>query len=388
MPSPISVQYLEDGPGVREIPPAAAREKLRRAAERLPISMVLVGWNLPPALRDACGEEARRIGARFYRWHPLLTGDGVLTPRREWRPVGFAGQPVSGFRDLPEFTFMCPNRPAVREAIGMRLSATLDGGIYDGVFLDRIRFPSPFPGPESELACFCGDCVQAAGEDGLDLAIVRHQIRALMDEPRQIVRALFRDESEPLSKLLEFRSRSITRTVAAAASVARQRGLAVGLDCFSPALTRATGQDLAALDKHCDWIKVMTYGHALGPAGLPFELCAAVDWLVCRSVSEREALACVAEAAGLPLPGSREQLRQAGLGPDALSAEVRRARAAGVRTLLAGIELVELAGVTHLEPGQIRADAGAMMAAGAHGLALSWDLWHMPEEFLDLVALS
>ena len=120
----------------------------------------------------------------------------------------------------------------------------------------------------------------------------------------------------------------------------------------------------------------------------PGSACAAVDWLVRRSVSEREALACVAEAAGLPLPGSREQLRQVGLGPNALSAEVRRARAAGVRTLLAGIELVELEGVTHLEPGQIRADAGAMMAAGAHGLALSWDLWHMPEEFLDLVALS
>ena len=129
----------------------------------------------------------------------------------------------------------------------MRLSAALDGGIYDGVFLDRIRFPAPFAGPEYELACFCEDCVQAAGEDGLDLAILQHQIRALMDEPRRMVRALFRDESEPLSKLLEFRSRSITRTVAAAAAVGRQRGLAVGLDCFSPALARAVGQDLAAL---------------------------------------------------------------------------------------------------------------------------------------------
>ena len=106
MPALISVQYLEDGPGVRAIPPAAARSKLRAAAEHLPISMVRVGWNLPPALRDACGEEARRTGARFDRWHPLRTGDGVLAPRREW--------------------------PAVLEGIGMRLSAALDGGIYDG----------------------------------------------------------------------------------------------------------------------------------------------------------------------------------------------------------------------------------------------------------------
>lgn len=381
-----SVQYLEDGPGVRDIPPAAARAKLRGAAERLPISMVLVGWNLPPALRDACGEEARRIGARFYRWHPLLTGDGVFTPRREWRCVGLSGQAVSGFRDLPEFTFVCPNRPAVRDAVGTHLSGALAGGVYDGVFLDRIRFPSPLADPESLLACFCEDCVRAAADDRLDLMLLRDEIRLRIENPRQVACALLGEESEPFSKLLEFRSRSITRMVDGAASVARQRGLSVGLDCFSPALTRACGQDLAALNQHCDWIKVMTYAHALGPAGLPFEFCALVDWLVRRSVAEGQALACLAEAAGLPLPASREQLRTPGLGSDALGAEVRRARAAGVSTLLAGIELVKLEGVTHLEPDQIRADARAMIAAGADGLALSWDLWHIPDEFLELVA--
>ena len=76
-----AVQFLEGSAGVVDIPPDGARRKLRAAAERLPISMVLLGWGLPPALRDACAEETRRIGAQLYRWHPLLTGDGEFVPR-------------------------------------------------------------------------------------------------------------------------------------------------------------------------------------------------------------------------------------------------------------------------------------------------------------------
>src|SRR5215472_12572814 len=112
-----AVQYLEGGPDAAAISTDAARHKLRAAAERLPISMVLLGWNLPEALRDACADEARRIGARLYRWHPLLTGDGVLVPRPEWRVVSLSGDLVRGYRDLEEFTFVCPNRSGTRDAV-------------------------------------------------------------------------------------------------------------------------------------------------------------------------------------------------------------------------------------------------------------------------------
>jgi acyl-CoA synthetase (NDP forming) len=53
--------------------------------------------------------------------------------------------------------------------------------------------------------------------------------------------------------------------------------------------------------------------------------------------------------------------------------------------LLAGIELVDIQEVVRLQPTQIAADVGAFQAAGADGLALSWDLWHIPRERLELV---
>ena len=52
---------------------------------------------------------------------------------------------------------------------------------------------------------------------------------------------------------------------------------------------------------------------------------------------------------------------------------------------LAGMELVELEGVTSLKPEQIRSDLIAVKRSGAAGLALSWDLLHISLERLDQV---
>jgi hypothetical protein len=370
-----AVQYLEGGPGVAGISPDAARRKLRAAAERLPISMVLLGWGLPPALRDACAEETRCIGASLYRWHPLLSGDGTFVPRPEWRAESLAGGPIAGFRDMPEFTFVCPNRAGVADAVLSHLDECLEGGIYDGVFLDRIRYPSPLADPPARLGCFCADCARA----GLDVSAAD-----LFGSPAAFVVPLFRECGSHLENFLRFRAASITDIVGRAAALARARGLKIGLDCFSPVLTRAVAQDLAALDGHADWIKLMTYGHTFAPAGLPFELDGAVQWLVRAGVPEASALRTVSEAAGIALPSGRAALKAQGIAPGALAAEIQRARSTGVKAPLAGMELVAVEDVTSLNPEQIRADARAFRAS-ATGVVLSWDLWHIPLGSLDLL---
>jgi hypothetical protein len=395
----LALQYLKDSPDVATIAPGDARSRLRAALDLLPISHVLLGWNLSSAVVDACREETVRAGAQLFRWHPLLTGDGTFVPRPQWQTVGPDGNPVAGSQGLPEFTFVCPNRPAVREAVLSRLRDAIRGGNYEGVFLDRIRYPSPAADPARLLACFCNDCRLAALAEELDLEAVRRCIEALLVTPDRIpafLRTLL-DPQAPetpgpdpslaaLCSFLDFRARSVTRLVKAAAELIHAEGLQVGLDCFSPVLTHMVGQDLGALAPHGEWIKIMSYGHALGPAGLPFELLGLADWLVTQlSISEPEALEWLSLATRLPLPPTCTVLREKGLTPDALAVEVRRGRAAGASTLLAGIELVEVEGVTHLHPAQIAADLNALRAAGANGLVLSWDLWHIPLEHLDLV---
>jgi hypothetical protein len=392
-----AIQYLEDSPGLAARTPAEVRARLRAALDCLPISVIILGWHLPTALSRVCAEEATRAGAQVFRWHPLLTGDASLVPRPEWRTVGLAGEPVPGFRGLPEFTFICPNRPAVRDATLSHLRDAIRRGDYQGVFLDRIRYPSPTPAPDLWLACFCDDCRRAAAAEGLDLEAARRQTKALLATPGNataFVQALLDpaacapadSDLAMLRAFLDFRARSISRFVQAAADVVHAEKLAVGLDCFSPALTYMVGQDLGMLAPHCEWIKVMTYGHTLGPAGLPFELLDLADWLIDQQLaSEAEALKWLSQASHLPLPSRRAALREEGIAPEGLAAETRRARGAGASMLLAGIELVDIPEAVRLQPAQIAADVDAFRAAGADGLALAWDLWHIPVERLELV---
>jgi hypothetical protein len=103
------------------------------------------------------------------------------------------------------------------------------------------------------------------------------------------------------------------------------------------------------------------------------------------SAREAEALHWLAQAAHLPLPASLVELSERGLSPRTLAAETQRARAAGVSTVLPGIELVDLEGVTRLNPAQIAADLRAFRAACPDGLALSWDLRKIPPEWLEIV---
>jgi len=392
----IFVQFLEGGPDSARLPPREARNLLRSAFGRLPIDNVLLGWNLPPALLEACAVECDRQHAALYLWQPLLAGDGVFEPRPGWRTIGLNGIPVGDPKDRMEFTFVCPNRVGVRDAVLDHLDDVLAGGFFQGVFLDRIRFPSPAENPGRNLACFCEDCRRAAESAGVDLAFAQNHLALLLQTPegkRAAVRSFLSAPRRPpqpcddwLERLLAFRCRSIAAFVADAAGLARARGLKVGLDCFSPTLARMVGQDLAELAAHCDWIKGMTYIRAYGPASIPFELLGLTDWIrASDQQDESQILAFLADAAEWDLPPHREVIRREGLPSTVLAEEIGRGRDACTRPFLAGIELVEMPGVAALDPERIRADLEALHAAAADGIVLSWDLRFIPAARLEMV---
>lgn len=369
--------------------------RLQAAFDILPISMVLLGWNAPRRLVDACAEITTQHNARLFLWHPLLTSDGVFDPLPEWRPVGLDGEVVHGYQGDPEFTFACPNHPAAREAALEHLSSVLRGSPYQGVFLDRIRYPSPAADPGSQLACFCPYCRQAANLEGLDLDAVQHSLKGMLAHPgggRVLVESLLKPRRTPseknlLESFLDFRQRSITRLVQEAANIATSQGMALGLDCFSPSLTRMVGQDLTSLNACCEWIKIMTYTHTLGPAGMPFELLGLADWLTTRfHLNDAQVLRCLANASRLALPDSLDALRASGLPTEAIPAEIQLGRSLGVDQLLVGVALVDLPGINSVSPDGDYADLNACYQAGADGLVLSWDLWHIAPDRLEQVA--
>ena len=182
-----AIQFLEPAAELATIAPAAVRQKLRDAFRCLPIANLLLGWDLPERLVDACAEEAQAAGVKLFRWQPLLTDDGALRPRPEWSTIGLQGERVPGFRNLPEFTFVCPNHPEAASAILENLRAIIRTGRYAGIFLDRIRFPSPAADPARWLACTCPACQHLAQAGGGDLAAWARSVTKILQQPEHLI---------------------------------------------------------------------------------------------------------------------------------------------------------------------------------------------------------
>jgi len=398
MQSPmLTIQYLEDSPDLAQLDQKLVVNKLRAAAERLPFTHLLIGWRVPLPLLKACRTEAERLGIRFLRWQPLLTTDKDFQSDPTWQTEGLTGGKVAGYRGMPEFTFFCPNHPAMQDAIYEHLDKLIHQGIYQGFFLDRARFPSPSADPINNLACFCEHCQRKAAEDGMDLEGIRQEILRNTLEPEgriALVKALLAGKPEPeqaeqssgLGQFLAFRKRSVQDILTLISQALREARLEIGLDSYSPSLTHMVGQELKTMSVRVDWIKLMTYAHTLAPAGIPFELSGLLHYLSTTThLGEEQALELMGQTIGLPLPTSFGSLKEEGLSPLALEKEAKFGVDACSVPALAGMELVEFEGVTRLIPDQIRADLMAIKRAGSAGLAISWDLLHIPLDWLVLV---
>ena len=94
---------------------------------------------------------------------------------------------------------------------------------FDGVFLDKFRFPSPANGLDEVLSCFCAHCRRSAAAIGLDLEAVARYLQSLADGSFRLEAHEARNNepwldvlvgsSELLPNFLKFRRDSITALV-------------------------------------------------------------------------------------------------------------------------------------------------------------------------------
>jgi hypothetical protein len=393
----LTIQYLENKPRISNLNPQQVVEKLRKAGELLPITHVLIGWQVPEKLLDACRKESDRMGATFMRWHPLLTGDGIFKPNPRWQVISLSGQRVKGYQNLQEFTHVCPNNPEAAQANLRHLDQVIKSGTYQGLFLDRVRYPSPTIQLPNSLGCFCVHCKTLASSYGFSLNEVQQLISGmLVDEAGAVnlVRALFgryehlnSSACDLLTRFFFFRYESITRFTAAVSKELRQAGMEIGLDCFSPCLAYLVGQNLEMLGKSTDWIKIMSYAHTYGPAGIPYELSGLWGTLITTfGLEEKDAMVLLNEVTGLSLPESRALLEKEGISSQALFKEVERGVSATASPVLAGFELVGDKKAAHLSASKMEANLKAIIKANPRGIAISWDLLKITDEKLELFA--
>jgi hypothetical protein len=268
-------------------------ETVRRVQEAIDLDLLIVGFReAPEAFREFCGPG--RPVEDTSLWYGVLSdtegladSDLVVNWRGE-RSRGWGGWAEKGSGVEETFRFVCPNNPAARQKAIGRLRELLARYAFAGVFLDKIRFPSPANGVDEMLSCFCDHCRDEAKRVDLDLDSVVEILTDRAIAPCASGAETSGNEASPwldalfvgspiLSHFLRFRADSIAALVAELADQARRMGRKVSLDLFSPCLAPLVGKDYARFKPHCDWAKPMTYRLAQGPAGLRLEIPALIE---------------------------------------------------------------------------------------------------------------
>jgi hypothetical protein len=377
-------------------------ETVRRVMEVIDLDLLIIGFREAPGIfRRFCGPE--RPVEETYLWFSALsdiegmTESDLVVDWRGERSRGWGGWAEKGGEVEETFRFVCPNNPTAREKTKGRLRELLARYAFKGVFLDKIRFPSPANGIDELLSCFCDHCRGAAKAEGLalDAVIKIFEDRAFAVEA-PVIRDSRRDWLEALSSgnpllshFVRFRAASIANLVAELADEARRMGRKVSLDLFSPCLAPAVGQDYGRLKPCCDWVKPMTYRLAEGPAGLRLELPALIEGAARRfALDEASILEWSALHAGFD-ENTLRQTREKAIPLPFIKAEIEAAvRAMAPVPIYFGLELVRQPGVIDVTPADVVAMVEAGRAANAAGLVISWDLMHAPIEGVRALADS
>lgn len=370
---------------------------LQQALDVAPLDILVIGWEEIPDLYQTLTAKETRCTDEAYLWYPLLSDYPGLKP--DHLVLNYKGVASQGWGDFAAggeisetFRFACPNNPDVQETTLSHLERLLTTYDFDGVFLDKFRFPSPANGLEEMLSCFCKYCHRAASKQGLDLTRVREAIENL-NKPdvthntvlpgAQWLADLLADRPA-LQKFIRFRSDSITRLVAAVHALTDRLGKKLALDVFSPGLAPLVGQDYSSLARYGVWVKPMIYRFAKGPAGLRLELPAlAVALGQFLGYDSGEVLSWIQRRASGLADTDFKRIDSKGAPLSLIAGEARRAvELMSPTPVYLGLETVSMPGVIHITPDHVKEIIGVGRAAGVAGVVLSWDLIHTPIENL------
>ena len=232
--------------------------RVDRMLEAGPMALVAGQSQDRAFLKEIC-RRAHAAGVKVHQWASLFSENDGAYP---WEPLIGADGRRQRQNENGQFNFRCPaSEKNVDWFIQMQKEAMQDVP-FDGVFIDRVRYPWLTSG---ELACFCPDCVRRYEAAGLDVEKLP-RMKDFSITGFEGDRPVFSDEE--IRRFFDLRAQIITR---AALKIKAAFG-EISLDFFPPALAYLVGQDLRALAKEALFVKPMLYRYTDAPAGLPYEM--------------------------------------------------------------------------------------------------------------------
>jgi hypothetical protein len=383
----ITIQIFTGGFLSEAVSFETVKQKLEHVLQRLPVQKVIMGWS--PDNSNSLYEKTAALFAKhnteFYLWFPVFSETGLF---KDLSPlVSLQGRKIeSGTGSKEEdFSFCCPNQPENIEKILAIFEEKFAALPFDGVFLDKIRYPSfaqghrPGQGFENVLSCFCPHCLEKYSQERLSVNSLKKALSRPASAPLGIKayygKGLYAFEEPTISHFFELKALFIFQSLSKICQYFRERNYRIGLDVFAPFLSAFVGQDLIRLSSLCDFMKPMMYRITHAPAGIPFETEALLKETVGADSIKRGNFSRII---GID---SQES-------PCNLSFSVRQIKELASHAscgIYAGIEINKKENIAEVYPEYIEDTIKAYMGSG---LALSWNLLDAPEENLEVLFLQ
>lgn len=383
------------------------KKKLAFAKEILGLEVLLIWPDDENKNLDLAIKICQELKIKTYLWYSILADNPFFRIRMEQAVETFNGLYGYGIygkwnklgQGEEEFLFLCPNNEEMTKKIINHFQNILKSTDVDGIFLDRIRFPSPANGLETIYTCFCPHCQTWFHHDYKeDLVDLKEKINYFFKELQlKDVEKLSNYPSlsnifisSSIEKLFDFRKKSIYKITEKFAKLAKIRNKLVGLDLFPPSLSDLVGQDYSLLANICDWIKPMIYSHTMGPAGFPLELYSLIEALTKfnKRIKEVEFTNEISRIIGVRLPETIREIAMNGISETIIQLEVQKLNKLALPEkvkIYLGWEAVQVPGIVHINKSILKRYIDFTRSLNINGVILSWNLLQIPNENLKLV---
>ncbi|MHC1783696.1 MAG: hypothetical protein AB9891_13235 [Anaerolineaceae bacterium] len=375
--------------------PALVGDYLSKITKEVPLDILILGWDEKPELFKFLTSHKDRQSDQVFLWYPFLSDypefcqQHLVENINTGKSKGWNGYVGTGINET--FRQACPNNPEAVKTSLTHLIRLLSVYEFDGVFIDKIRFPSMANGLQDVFSCFCPYCVEEAAKTGLDLFEVRRVLKkegkpGKIGNPSTIPPGakwleILISDYPILQQFVHFRVDSINNVVKKIAVLTMELNKEMSLDVFSPCFAPLVGQDYGALAQYAKWLKPMIYRFGNGPSSLKSEIPA----LVCElsnylNMDIDETYRLISSHIDGLQGCSLRQLEVEG--PLSLiKAEAKMAKELLPETpVYLGLETVYIPGKMEISPAHVQEILEIGAGANVQGYVLSWDLYHTPIE--------
>ncbi len=367
----------------------------RKSPKEVPLDILILGWDEKPELFKFLSSHKSRLSDQVFLWYPFLSDypefnqQHLVENINAGKSKGWSGYKGTGINET--FRQACPNNPDAIKTSMTNLRRLLSTYEFDGVFIDKIRFPSMANGLQDVFSCFCPYCVTEAAKTGLDLSEVRKilkkedktvKIGSTYELPRGAKWLESLISGYPiLQQFVGFRVNSINCVVEKIAELTRELNKQMSLDVFSPCLAPLVGQNYGDLARNAKWVKPMIYRFGNGPSSLRSEIPALVHELSDYLNKDIDVIYRQISSQLDGLEGCTLQQLEIAAPLNLIKAETKMAKTLLPDTpLYLGLETVCIPGKMEISPAHVREVLEVGTMANVEGYVLSWDLYHTPIE--------